>query len=256
MQRCVFRFGTSGLRLDNPRDGVNQLLVPAQRRGETASGKRRRGARMAVQAGLGSKRRDAEVRKTRPVAALRTERDVNGRAGMIAGKRIGSSTQTTGILRSGDTGKVIDLEWLTQNSHSRRLPFISHACPRDCSGTRCPKMLNRTTGTCSRRFRACACSSGYSGSFHRTTIRRTHIASRPRYARVSYAGSEGKSRMKLNCSTCTCSSLTSNLPGHRLPRSVPATCSPCLPGSPGHLSSCGCEDRNGPEVCPRDLSPP
>lgn len=43
-------------------------------------GKPNRGVRLALQAELGSKRRDAEVAKTRPVAELRTESGVNGRA--------------------------------------------------------------------------------------------------------------------------------------------------------------------------------
>jgi hypothetical protein len=55
---------------DNPCRAVNQFLVWGQRRGETVSGKRRRGARLALQAGVGSKRRDAEVPKTRPVARV------------------------------------------------------------------------------------------------------------------------------------------------------------------------------------------
>ncbi|HXG47890.1 MAG TPA: hypothetical protein VNO52_09715, partial [Methylomirabilota bacterium] len=108
-------FMSSGLRLDNPCDAVNQLLVPGQRRGETASGKRRQGARLARQARIGSKRRDAEVPKTRPVADLRAERGVNEWAGIVAGKRIGSSSQTKGILRGRDTGKVIDSECITEN---------------------------------------------------------------------------------------------------------------------------------------------
>ncbi len=70
---------------------------------------------MALQAGLTSKRRDAEVPKTRPIAELRTERGVNGRAGEGAEKRIGSPSQTKGILRPRDTGNVIDLDWLTQS---------------------------------------------------------------------------------------------------------------------------------------------
>jgi hypothetical protein len=94
LRNACFGFGTSGLGLDNSRDGVNQLLVRGRRRGETASGKRRRGARLAVQMGIGSKRRDTEVPKTRPVAGLRTERDVYERAGMVAGKRIGSPSAT------------------------------------------------------------------------------------------------------------------------------------------------------------------
>jgi hypothetical protein len=54
------------------------------------------------------------VPKTRPVAGLQTERGVNERAVRGAQKRFGSPSQTKGILRPGDTGKVIDLEWLTQ----------------------------------------------------------------------------------------------------------------------------------------------
>lgn len=33
---------------------------------------------------------------------------------ILAGEGIGSPRQTTGISRPGDTGKVIDSEWLTQ----------------------------------------------------------------------------------------------------------------------------------------------
>ncbi len=99
-QRLVF--GTSGLRLDNPRDGVNQLLVWGWRRGETAPGKRRRGAGLDVQAGIGSKRRDGEVPKTRPVAVLGTERGVNERAGIVAGKRFGSPRGTVFIEVFGE----------------------------------------------------------------------------------------------------------------------------------------------------------
>lgn len=95
---------SSGLRSDNPRRAVNQFPIQVRRRGETASGKRHWGARLAFQAGIGSKRRDAEVPKTRPVADLRTERDVNERAGDGAEKRFGSPSATlqeTGSLHSG-----------------------------------------------------------------------------------------------------------------------------------------------------------
>lgn len=34
----------------------------------------------------------------------------------VAGKGFGSPSQTKGILRGSDTGKVIDAEWLTQNT--------------------------------------------------------------------------------------------------------------------------------------------
>ena len=71
-------FEPCGLRSDNPRRAANQFLVWGQRRGETVSGKRGWGARLAVQAGIGSKRRDVEVPKMRPVAELGTERGVNG----------------------------------------------------------------------------------------------------------------------------------------------------------------------------------
>jgi len=42
-------------------------------------------------------------------------------------EKIGSPSQTKGILRTGDTGKMIDSEWLTQTlsnimSRLRRLP--------------------------------------------------------------------------------------------------------------------------------------
>ncbi len=74
VRRGDYGFGTCGLRSNNPRRAVNQLRVSFRRRGETASGKRHRGARLAIQAGIGTKRRDAGVPKLRPVAELRTER--------------------------------------------------------------------------------------------------------------------------------------------------------------------------------------
>lgn len=37
-----------------------------------------------------------------------------GWAGIVEGKRIGSACQTKGISRGGDTGKVIDPEWLVE----------------------------------------------------------------------------------------------------------------------------------------------
>jgi hypothetical protein len=126
-------FGTYGLRLDNLRDGVNQLLVLVQRRGETASGKPRRGARMALQAGLGSKRRDAEVPKTRPVARLRAEKGINGRAGIVAGNRIGSPTQTKGVLHGGDTSEVIDSEWPTETFCRLRVGGVCGHVERSCA---------------------------------------------------------------------------------------------------------------------------
>jgi len=74
-----------------PRRAVNQFLVSLRRPGETAAGKRHRGARLAFQAGIGPKRRDMEVPRLRPVAELQTERDVNERAGEGAEKNeIGS----------------------------------------------------------------------------------------------------------------------------------------------------------------------
>jgi hypothetical protein len=121
-------FGTSGLRLDNPRRAVNQLLVWGQRRGETASGKPRRGARLALQAGIGSKRRDAEVPKTRPVAGLRAERGVNGQAEIVAGKRIGSPTQTKGILSGREARQIIDFT----AAYSNHAPHTDSA---QCGGT-------------------------------------------------------------------------------------------------------------------------
>ena len=77
----VEAFGASGQSPDKEGRAVNQLLVSFRRRGETASGKRRGGAQLALQAGIGSKRRDGEVPKLRPVAELRTEIGVNERAG-------------------------------------------------------------------------------------------------------------------------------------------------------------------------------
>jgi len=71
---AILRFGSSRLRSDNPRRAVNQFLVSVRRRGETASRKRRRGARLAIQAGLGSKRRVVEVPKPRPVGESRRKR--------------------------------------------------------------------------------------------------------------------------------------------------------------------------------------
>lgn len=55
--------------------------------------------RLAVQTGIGRKRRAAEVPKSRPVAELRTETGVNERAGEGAEKRIGSPRGT--LLRKG-----------------------------------------------------------------------------------------------------------------------------------------------------------
>jgi len=65
-----------GLKLDNPRRPVNQFLPSEQRRGETASGKRRRGAVLGLQPGIDPKQGEAEVSKLRPVAELETERGV------------------------------------------------------------------------------------------------------------------------------------------------------------------------------------
>ena len=65
---------------------VNELAYPDRRRGETAVGKRCRGARQALQAGIDPKRRDAEVPKLRPVAQLQTEISVNEWAGEGAEK--------------------------------------------------------------------------------------------------------------------------------------------------------------------------
>ena len=59
---------------DNLQRAANEILVSVRRRGETASGKRRRGARLASQAGLAPRRRDAEVVKSQPVARLGTVR--------------------------------------------------------------------------------------------------------------------------------------------------------------------------------------
>lgn len=109
-EQVLSLFECSGLSPDNARRAVNQFLVSVRRRGETASGKRRRGARLALQAGIDWKRRDAEVPKTRPVAELRTERDVNERAGKGAEKRIGSPSQAKGMPTKRDRLEPIDSE--------------------------------------------------------------------------------------------------------------------------------------------------
>ena len=72
---------------------------------------------------IGSKRRDAEVAKTRPVAELRTESGVNERAGEGAENGIGSPSETKGISRSGDTGKTNDSKWATQIGLKSPSPF-------------------------------------------------------------------------------------------------------------------------------------
>jgi len=55
-----------------------------------------------------------ELRR-RQVAELRTERVVNGRAGIVAGKKIGSPCQTKDIALLGDAGKRMDSERAIQN---------------------------------------------------------------------------------------------------------------------------------------------
>src|SRR5579875_1333137 len=87
-------FGMSGLGLDNPCDGVNQFLVSPGDGEKTASGEHCLGADRRGKPDTGARTRDAEAPKTRPVAELQAERGVNGRAGMVAGKRIGSSGRT------------------------------------------------------------------------------------------------------------------------------------------------------------------
>ncbi len=67
--RClILRFGSSGLGLDNPRDGVNQFLVSPGDGEKTASGKRCRGA---DRRGKPDTRRKPETRKPRKHGHLR-----------------------------------------------------------------------------------------------------------------------------------------------------------------------------------------
>jgi hypothetical protein len=86
-----------------------------------ASGKPCRGARSANQAGYGSKRREAEVLNSRPVADLLTEGAVNELPGDLAGRSFGSPSETKGISRTRDTGKTLKIHGL--------LKLASLRCP-------------------------------------------------------------------------------------------------------------------------------
>ena len=76
----LLRLESSALGSDNHPRAVYRFRVSVQRRGETASGKPCQGSRLALQVGIGSNLRDAEVPKSRLVAELQPEGRVNEQA--------------------------------------------------------------------------------------------------------------------------------------------------------------------------------
>jgi hypothetical protein len=73
-----------------------------RRRGETAAGKASRGAQSAVQVGLRSKRREAEVLNSGQFEDLRVDRDVNELPGICVGRNLAPQVKQR-VFHGGET---------------------------------------------------------------------------------------------------------------------------------------------------------